>query len=461
MNPLDKFSLFSPLDYRYVDGDLHRDAERFFSENARVRYQARVEAALVKALSKQGVCTPKIADEVSKAAEKITAEEVYTEEAKIRHDVRALANVLRSKVSKEAKPFIHFSATSYDIVDTASALRYKEATHRLVVPELKKLLHLWLDIAIREKKTLQIGRTHGQHAEPITFGFAMGSYINRLGEMISSLEWYADNLEGKFSGAVGSYNASSLLVKDPIKLEADILGELGLKQGLHSTQIVEPESLVDLVDSIIMAFSVLANFADDMRHLQRSEIGEIAEDFGSRQVGSSTMPHKRNPITFENVKSMWKEFMPRMVTMHMDSISEHQRDLTNSASARFIPEIFLGLLVACEKLQNVSSSIVVDREAMKRNFNASRESIVAEPLYILLAKHSHPDAHEVVRGLTLKSAKSGKGVLELAKTDKALASYLRKFSTPEMNLLKNPESYTGLAVKRTEEVCAHWKKRFP
>ena len=458
---MDRFGLFSPLDYRYVDGDLYKAAERFFSEGARIRYQVRVEAALVKALSIQGVCSPKIAEEVSKAAEKVTAEEVYAEEAKIKHDVRALANVLRSKVSREAMPFVHFSATSYDIVDTASALRYKEATKRLIIPELRKLLNLWIEIALREKKTIQIGRTHGRHAEPITFGFAMCSYINRLGEMVSSLECFADHLEGKFSGAVGGYNASSLLVKDPLRLESDIMAELGLKCGMHSTQIVEPESLLELVNSAIMAFDVLANFSDDMRHLQRSEISEVMEDFSHGQVGSSTMPHKRNPVSFEKVKSLWKEFMPRIVTLHMDSVSEHQRDLTNSASARFMPEIFLGLLVAAKRLQKVSSGLVVDRVAMRRNFDASREAVVAEPFYILLAKYGHPDAHEAVRQLTLKSGKSGKGLLELSKAYKGLAPYLRKFSSFEMNLLRNPESYTGLSVKRTEDICAHWKKRFP
>ena len=457
---MDRFDLFSPLDYRYIAGDLARKAGEYFSENARVRYMARVEAALVKALSKQGVCSAKMADEVARAAGKVTAEEVYAEEEKIRHDVRALVNVLRSKVSKEARPYVHFSATSYDIVDTASALRYKEAVKGFVVPELVNLLKTWIAMAGREKATLQIGRTHGQHAEPITFGFAMCSYINRLGCMIESLDCFADHLEGKFSGAVGAYNASSLLVKDPVKLEADILSDLGLVQGMHSTQVVEPESLVDLLNSAVMAFSVLANFADDMRHLQRSEIGEVSEGFAPKQVGSSTMPHKRNPVAFENVKSLWKEFAPRIVTFHMDSISEHQRDLTNSASARFIPELFLGLLAAAERLEKASSGLAVDRAAMLRNFNSSRESIIAEPLYILLAKYGHPDAHEAVRALTLKSGDAAGGVLALARADRGLAKYIEKFSKAEMSAVSGPESYTGLAVKRTEEVCAHWKKRF-
>ncbi|VVC00155.1 Lyase [uncultured archaeon] len=161
---LDRFSLFSPLDYRYLDGELRQKAEKYLSENARIRSHARVEAALAKGLARQGVCSQKIADEIAKAAENVSGEEVYAEEAKIRHDVRALANVLRSKVSAEARPFVHFSATSYDIVDTASAYRYREAVHSLVLPELKKLLKIWIETALREKSTLQIVRNHGEHA---------------------------------------------------------------------------------------------------------------------------------------------------------------------------------------------------------------------------------------------------------------------------------------------------------
>jgi len=460
VSSLDKFSLFSPLDYRYIDGDLQKLCEKYFSENARVLYQARVEAALVKALSKQGIGSKKIASEVAAAAKKVTAAQVYKEELKIKHDVRALVNVLRFKVSKEAKPLIHFSATSYDIVDTASALRYKEACEQLVVPELKKLLRIWIKIALREKSTVQIGRTHGQHAEPITFGFTMCSYINRLGKCISSIEWCSSKLEGKFSGAVGAYNASSLLLKDPIKLENDIMGELGLEVGLHSTQIVEPESLLDLLHSVQAGFDVLANFSDDMRHLQRSEIAEIAEGFAKLQVGSSTMPHKRNPISFENVKSLWKEFTPRILTFHLDSISEHQRDLTNSASARFIPEFFLGFLVATRRLASVCENLVVDRVSMQRNFESCEQSIVAEPLYILLSKYGHQNAHEQVRKLTLKSEQNGVGVFELALNDPNLAEYISQFSKSELSILANPQKYVGFCGKKVQQICAHWKKRF-
>ncbi|MEM4390992.1 MAG: lyase family protein [Candidatus Diapherotrites archaeon] len=456
---MDKFDFFSPFDYRYVDGQLKIEAEKFLSENARIRYQAKVEAALVRVLALHGVCSKKIADEISVACESVSAEEVYAEEKKIKHDVRALANVIRSKVSDDAKRFVHFSATSYDIVDTASALRYKETAKLFLLPKLKSLLNVWIAIALREKDTLQIGRTHGQHAEPITFGFTMSSYVNRLGMSIENIQNCADSLEGKFSGAVGSYNASSLIVKDPLKFESDVLTLLGLKCARHSTQIVNPETMLRLLNALMECFNVLANFSDDMRHLQRSEISEVMESFGEKQVGSSTMPHKRNPINFENVKSMWKAFLPRLITYNLDAISEHQRDLTNSASARFIPELFLALAVCVDRLERVSSNLVIDKSSMKKNFSISESKLGAEPLYILLAKYGHSNAHELVREITLEAEKNNKKFLEVALSNSVVKSFWEKFSEKEKNIVKNPVNYVGLSSKKTELVCKYWKKR--
>ncbi|MFA4855922.1 MAG: lyase family protein [archaeon] len=451
-----EFDGISPLDYRYWD----EASAKFLSEEARIRYQARVEAALATALAKQGICGREIAEEIAKAAEKVTAPEVYAEEKITKHDVRALANCIRAKVSEGAKPFVHFGATSYDIVDTANALRYKEACEKIVLPSLKKLEKTLIDIALREKRTLQIGRTHGQHAEPITFGFAIAGYVNRLGNRIMAIEKAKDALEGKFSGAVGAYNGSSLFVHDAVAFEKSIMEQLGLRQCMHSTQIVAPESLLDLLNALIGAFNVLANFSDDMRNLQRSEIAEVSEAFGEKQVGSSTMPHKRNPINFENVKSLWKEFMPRIVTFNLDAISEHQRDLTNSASQRFVPELFAGLVAGSDRLNKVCEKIVVDKESMKRNFAQSREGIVAEPLYLLLAAKGHPDAHEYVRKKTLEAQQSGKKLMDLVLADEKAGPYTAKFGQQNLELLQNPEKYTGLAEQKTAETCNYWKAQF-
>jgi len=456
---LDLFDNISPLDYRYYARDKNFELLKgFLSENARVKYQAKVEAALAKVLAKKGICSKKIAEEIEKASLLVKAEEVYVEEDKIKHDVRALANCIRAKVSDEAKPFVHFSATSYDIVDTASALRFKEATEQALLPALLELEQTLMAIALREKETLQIGRTHGQHAEPITFGFAVAGFVSRLGSRIKTIENAKNNLSGKFSGAVGAYNASSLLFENPIDFEKEIMQELGLKQSVSSTQIVEPEPLVDYMHAVISCFGVLANFSDDMRNLQRSEIAEVGEEFEAKQVGSSTMPQKRNPINFENVKSFWKQFMPRMNTVYLDQISEHQRDLTNSASQRFLPELIAALILSAKRLEKVVAKMAVDKKNMQENFNKSKGLLIAEPLYILLAFHGHSDAHEEVRKLTLKSQAEKKPLQEIFMQEESLKPFLKKFSKKQLEILENPEKYTGFAEKKTVQIVEHWKK---
>ncbi|MBI2659041.1 adenylosuccinate lyase [Candidatus Woesearchaeota archaeon] len=445
------FDTISPLDFRYYSRNkkIFAKLQPYLSESAFIKYALKAESALAKALAKNKIC---------KACRNVTPEQVYAEEDRIRHNIRALTNCIRNKVGDEAKPFVHFTATSYDIIATADALRYKEFTNNALVPELLKFESTLINLALREKGTIQIGRTHGQHAEPITFGFAIAQYVSRLGNSILKIKRSANNLKGKMAGAVGAYNASSLFFDEPVKFEEQVLAELGLKASPISTQIVEAEFLVDYLNNIISAFGVIANLADDMRHLQRNEIGEVGEFFESKQVGSSTMPQKRNPINFENVKSMWKEFMPRMTTMYMDQLSEHQRDLTNSASMRFIPEMLAGFYVSAVRLDKVMSGLAVDKQNMERNFGMGKNMIIAEPLYILLAANGHPDAHEYVREMTLKSQLTKQPLISLVKKDESIRHYFKKFSKKQLEMINNPEKYTGIAEEKAEMVCGYWKK---
>lgn len=449
---VDIFDSISPLDYRYSRTEIVRKLSKYLSENAKVKYQAMVECAAAKVLEKESLCPKAAAEEICAACQKISASEVYEEEEKTKHDIRALANCIRNRVSEAAKPFVHFGLTSYDVVNTADALRYKECAEAVIIPALLELEKTLISIARNEKNTLQIGRTHGQHAEPITFGFALAEYVDRIGNRIIELKKSADGLRGKISGAVGAYNSLSLFFGDPEEFEKEVLNELGLKPALHSKQIVEPEFVLDFLHHIVSCFGILANLSDDMRHLQRSEIAEVSEAFGEAQVGSSTMPHKRNPVSFENVKSLWKSTMPRLMTVYMDQISEHQRDLTNSASSRFIPEILAAFAITIERMNKTMAKLAVDKAGMARNFDKSKDAIIAEPLYLLLAFYSHPDAHEAVRKLSSES-----NLLELA--EKNFPAYFKKFTPKQVDILKNPQKYTGLSEKKTEDVCSSWEKK--
>jgi adenylosuccinate lyase len=454
------FDTISPLDFRYYGRNerIFHKLQPYLSENAMIKYMARVEAALTKTLAGHGICNKEIADEIEKACKKVTADEVYVEEDKLKHNVRALVNCIRNKVSDEAKPFIHFTATSHDIISTADALRYKNFTNEVMIPGLIGFEKTLIDLALREKNTLQIGRTHGQHAVPITFGFAIAQYVSRLGNSILKIRKTSNNLRGKIAGAVGSYNASSLFFDNPEKFEMEVLQELNLKPSPISTQIPEAEFIADYANAVVEAFGILANLSDDMRNMQRSEIAEVGEVFMDKQVGSSTMPQKRNPINFENIKSLWKEFMPRLTTIHMDQISEHQRDLTNSASSRFIPEILGAFYISVVRLNRTMKSLQVDKDNLRRNFDMNKGLIVAEPLYILLAAKNHPDAHETIKQLTLKAQSTKKPLQEIIKKEKSLQPYLKKFNKEQLKIIKNPENYTGIAEKKTESVCRHWKK---
>lgn len=453
------FDNVSPLDFRYYgqDAALQKLLDPYVTERGRVMSEAMVEAAATRVLSRRGICSAEVADEVAAAAASLTPEEVAAEEARIQHNIRALVNTIQAKVSPEARPYVHFTLTSFDVIDTAVAWRLKNAALQVVVPELLALERVLIDLARREKDTLQMGRTHGQHAVPVTFGFAMAEYVSRLGGRIAALKTIAEDMRGKISGAVGAYNASGLFFADPVEFETEVLAELGLKPSLHSTQVVEAEFVTDYVHALIATFGVLANLADDLRALQRTEIGEVGEAFDAQQVGSSTMPHKRNPWNFENVKSMWKVFAPRMLTVYMDQISEHQRDLSNSASARFVPEIIVGLVSTVRRLTKVMGRLVTDKERMQQNFQMTQGMIAAEPAYILLAAHGHPDAHEAVRRVTLEAQKSGQPLGEVLFATADLKPYLDEFTPDQLAVLRDPAQYTGIAARKTERLCDHWE----
>ncbi len=455
------FDCVNPLDFRYYgqDEQLRELLGPYLTERARVASELQVEVAAVQALANLGVCAQKIADEVREAAAQVTPEVVAAEERRIHHNIRALVNCLRAEVSAASRPYIHLCLTSFDVIDTAMAWRFKRAATEAIIPELLKLERILIDLARREKDTLQIGRTHGQHAEPITLGFAIAEYVARLGERVEAVKQTANNLRGKVSGAVGAYNASALFFEDPQEFEREVLGQLHLQPATYSTQIILPEFMTDFIHSLISTFGVLANLADDMRHLQRSEIAEVGEAFEAEQVGSSTMPHKRNPWNFENVKSMWKAFVPRMQTVYADQISEHQRDLSNSASSRFLPEVMVALVATVRRLQRIMGRLVTDSDSMKRNFQMNADLIAAEPAYILLAAAGHPDAHETVRKLTLQAQQSARPFCELLEEDEGVRPYLDQFTEAQRELLRDPSRYIGIATTKTEQVCTEWESR--
>ena len=461
---MDINDLVSPLDYRYYGGDkeLFTRLNTFVSENSFIRYQLLVEYTLVETMADIGICSREVAQEVKKACEEIKLEEIFEEERVTHHYSKAIVNCISNKVSEKAKPYIHLFVTSFDILDTATALRFKDLTKEVIIPDLMRLEKALIAIARQSKNAVQIGRTHGQHAEPVTFGYWLAGYVSRIGKRIEKIKKDAEDLRGKISGSVGAYNTISLITEEykvqPDEFEKLVLEKLGLKPADHSTQIVQPEYLTDLVYSVTSCFSILANLCDDIRNLRRSEIDEIIEVQEDKSIGSSTMPHKVNPWNFEHVKSMWKEFMPRITTSLMDQISEHQRDLTNSSSGRFLTETFVAFIHSVNRLINALKKIRVNYENLKRNLDFNKDIIIAEPLYILLSLKKYPYGYSYVRKLLKMSRETGRKLIEIIYNDKEIKPFIDKMSSKEKEILNNPEKYTGIAEQKTEEICNFWEK---
>ncbi len=455
------FDFLSPLDTRYygAEAPFFAALHPYLSENATLKYQLQVEQALLAELETEGLAPPGTSKSLAEAlaANPITPEEVYAEEEKIHHNIRALANCIRARLSEERKPFVHLFVTSNDIMDTARSLAFRDVVREVVLPDLHELLETIVGIARQHADTVQIGRTHGRHAVPLTLGYWLANYVDRIGQRMENLATSTGNLRGMVSGAVGAHNSFALKwPTDPALFEQMMLKRLGLRASdtAISTQVVQPEYVTDFAHSIVSAFSVLANLADDYRNLMRSEIEEVGEN-DTYRVGSSTMPHKVNPKNFENVKSLWKAFMPRMTTVYMDQISEHQRDLTNSASSRFLNELIAGFDYAVRRLNKAIGGTVVNVDPLKRNFDLGRQWTVAEPLYIALALSGDHDAYETSKNLVKKCRDEGVGLLDYLHSpggSKTIDSLLPMFQ----RIVLAPEEYLGDAPSRTLFVCDHW-----
>ena len=459
------FKNISPLDHRYylTNRELFDQLKASLSEEATIAYRLKAEIALLKThIHFQRGDDQRLYDAADKAAARVTVEDVYAEEEKTQHDLRALVNVLKRYVPETLNPYVHLGATSVDIIDTAFAMRIRDAVRGVVLPLLIELESLLIMHAKNEAETPQVGRTHGQHAVPITFGFAVAEYVGRLGSCVVEIDRRSADLRGKLSGAVGAYNAMSIIAEDPEGVERYYLDLLGLKPGDISTQMVGPEYLLRLLFEINTAFGVIANLADDLRHLQRSEIDEVREYFSSEQVGSSTMPQKRNPWNSEHVKSLWKAYYPRIITFFADQISEHQRDLSNSASGRFVVEFVAGFAAAAERMRRIIERLAVHRDRMSELLNSTGSMVLAEPAYILLALAGSGNAHEIIRKITLESEEKGEHFGDVLRRHQeawdAIKRELEKRGGIDAGeFFASPDRYRGIAAEKANQVASKYE----
>lgn len=456
------FSHASPFSYRYVNQEL----APFTSEQGRVLYEGAVESALAVQLFELGECPSRSMREIIRACVGLQARDVYHLEygvpkriKAVRHDVRALVKLIKAAISETSQRFPHLMLTSCDVLDTADAARMRDAIISVIIPLLKKLLRHFIRIARLYADTVQAGRTHLQLASPITFGDAIDEYVCRLAGEIAKLEKEVGKLVGKTSGPVGTYGPSSLILKSPMRFERELLARLGLKAGRYSHQKTMPEPMADVYHRLTTIMGIFGDLADSLRRLQATEISEVAQA-KALQGRSSIMAHKNNPIALENVKSMNKAEMGRMIGVYLDLISEHQRDLTNSASGRFHVEILEFVCTAAKTLNRIMATLVVDESQMLKNLELKGDLIISDPLNTLLTYYGHPSAYAYVADVCDKAAESDAKVYDLLMADEAVAPLIAKMTPKQLRVLRQPRRYIGLASWRTKRNADYWENRF-
>jgi len=423
--------------------------KKIFEEEARLQKLLDVEAALAGALAEVGICPRKDAETIVKKASTryVKLKRVEKIEKATKHDIMAMVNAL-AEVCGEAGSYIHYGATSSDILDTATALQFKEAL-TVVEAKLNRLEACLMEFAGRYKRTVMIGRTHGQHALPITFGLKTAVWMREISRNIQRLEQCKKRvLVGKITGAVGTQAG---LGSKGLEIQRLTMKKLGLKPIEVSTQIIQRDRYAELVFNLALIASTLGKFAEEIRLLQRTEVGELSEFFDvRRQVGSSTMPHKVNPITSERICGLSK-VMRSLVLAALENVpSWHERDLTNSSAERFLfPCAFIILDYMLALMDKVLSRLKVNKEQMAKSLLATKGRVMSESVMLTLTRKglTRQEAHNAVRSLALRSLNEGRDFREILRKDKNMRKLL---TARDVDSALNPSSYLGTTVKQIE-----------
>ena len=425
------------------------EMRRVFTEETRVQKLLDVEAALALAHAEVGNIPRQDAEKIAAMAslKHVKLDRIKAIEAEIKHDVASLVRAL-SEVCGSSGAYVHLGATSYDIVDTAHALQLKEALN-IIEKNLAKLKSILQKQAGKYKETVMIGRTHGQHALPITLGFKFAVWGNEISRHIERLNDSSDRvLVGKMSGAVGT---QASMGENAARIQELVMKRLGIHAAEISTQIVQRDRYAEFVCILAMIASSLDNFATEIRELQRPEIGELFESFEQeKQVGSSTMPHKQNPETCERICGLARIVRSLVIPALENAVTWHERDLTQSSAERFIfPEACILVDYMLFLMSNVVANLRVDEQRMLRNIDLSQGRAMSEAVMMALTRKgvNRQEAHELLRKLTIRSELQKRHFKEILLEDKFMRG---KLSQKEIEEALNPKNYLGTAVKQAE-----------
>ncbi len=434
------------LEFRYG-----RDEVRaLFTREARLQRALQIEAALAESEAEAGTIPREAATAIAAAASggTVTVSRVDELERELKHDVMAITRALAEK-SGVGSGWVHFGATSNDITDTALALELKESA-AILRDDLTGLSTALLTLARKHRATPEIGRTHGQSAVPLSFGYKMAVAAAEVARHRRRLDQLLPRLAvGKMSGAVGTGAGFGTNAE---KIESGVMRRLGITADEAPTQIVGRDRIAEFTNLLALIAGTGERLSTEVRNLQRTEIGEVAEWFDeSHQVGSSTMAQKRNPMLSENVTSLARVVRSLALPPLENMALWHERDLTNSASERIvIPHAVILTDDILRKLTDVFTRLVVDPARMARNLSEYGGAAMTESLMLALTQRglARSQAHELLRTLT-KDLGPGESLASRAKGSPEVG---KRIPSEELDALLDPAGYVASAAEKTDRI---------
>jgi adenylosuccinate lyase len=389
---------------------------RIWSDENRFRTWLAVEVAATETLAEAGL-VPKDAAKAIKERANFRVERIHEIEAEVRHDVIAFTTAVAEFVGPESRWF-HYGLTSNDVVDTAQAVLIRQASE-VIEKDLQKLADVLERRAWEFKDTPMIGRTHGIHAEPITFGFKIANWYSETQRNIARFKAAAEDMRvGKFSGAVGIFAHLTP------ELEEKMCDRLGLKAAAVSSQVIQRDRHAAYLATLAVIASTLDKIATEVRHLQRTEVREAEEFFSEKQKGSSAMPHKRNPVTAEQISGLARVVRSNAQAGFENVALWHERDISHSSVERVIlPDSTTLADYLLTKTANLVDTMFVYPERMRANLESTHGLIFSGQLLLDLVEHgvSREDAYRLVQSHAMRAWKEGLNFHELVLADKEIS----------------------------------------
>jgi adenylosuccinate lyase len=396
------------------------ELREIFGERRRLETWLRIEVLAVEALHAAGVVPTEDWERIRDAATEVDPERAAEIERESQHDVIAFLRSVTERLGPEGR-WVHYGLTSSDVLDTATAVALRDATMQLLA-EVAALIEVVLRLAVAHRHTPMVGRSHGIHAEPITFGFKAAGWLAELRRDEERLERARETIAvGSISGAVGTH------ANVDAEVERHVLDRLGLAVDPAPTQVVSRDRHAELITAIAILGGTLERIAVEIRHLQRTEVGEAFEPFGSGQQGSSAMPHKRNPILAERVTGMARLLRADALVALENMALWHERDISHSSAERFVFERALGVAAyATRTLAGVLGGLEVDADRMRTNLEASGGVVFSEALLLAMIARGadRQAAYRLVQAAARRATGSDVTFREALAEDPAVAEWL-------------------------------------